>query len=166
MNYLETEPTHVQVCSDLQQHVFLKLFTVDQTCFTDDNKLLVPQNASVVVGHFETAVSHATRLIPNIWTVELKSLLLHVSVYLRLFVCRCLASETECDKLRERANELRRKVDDTQAALLELGRENQSLQVTTPCLKTKEHQAHGNNSVKYFKILVSMKTEEDFLYKD
>jgi len=45
-------------------------------------------------------------------------------------LCRCLASETECDKLRERANELRRKVDDTQAALLELGRENQSLQVT------------------------------------
>ena len=48
-----------------------------------------------------------------------------------LFVFRCLASETECDKLRERATELRRKVDDTQAALLELGRENQSLQVTT-----------------------------------
>jgi len=52
-----------------------------------------------------------------------------------MFVClcmsmsRCLASETECDKLRERANELRRKVDDMQAALLELGRENQSLQV-------------------------------------
>jgi len=42
---------------------------------------------------------------------------------------RCLASETECDKLRERANELRRKLEDTQAALLELGRENQSLQV-------------------------------------
>ena len=51
-------------------------------------------------------------------------------------VCRCLASETECDKLRERANELRRKVDDTQAALLELGRENQSLQVTT---RTVDH---------------------------
>jgi len=46
-------------------------------------------------------------------------------------VSRCLASETECEKLRERANELRRKVEDTQAALLELGRENQSLQVTT-----------------------------------
>jgi len=43
--------------------------------------------------------------------------------------CRCLASETDCDKLRERVSELRRKVDDTQAALLELGRENQSLQV-------------------------------------
>ena len=45
-------------------------------------------------------------------------------------VSRCLASETECDKLRERASELRRKVEDMQAALLELGRENQSLQVT------------------------------------
>jgi len=46
-------------------------------------------------------------------------------------VSRCLASETECDKLRERAGELRRKVEDSQAALLELGRENQSLQVAT-----------------------------------
>ena len=43
---------------------------------------------------------------------------------------RCLASEGELEKLREKNNEMRRKLDDTQAALHELGRENQSLQVS------------------------------------
>ena len=64
----------------------------------------------------------------------LLSVCVHVCLPVCLCVCvcvsRCLASETECDKLRERASELRRKVEDMQAALLELGRENQSLQVT------------------------------------
>lgn len=47
---------------------------------------------------------------------------------------RCLDFEAEVERLREKANELRRKYDDTQAALHELGRENQSLQVcTSPC---------------------------------
>ena len=45
------------------------------------------------------------------------------------FFIRCLASEGETEKLREKTTELRRKLDDTQAALHEMGRENQSLQV-------------------------------------
>jgi len=45
--------------------------------------------------------------------------------------CSCLASEAECEKLRDRASVLRRKFDDTQAALQELGRENQTLQVNS-----------------------------------
>jgi len=56
-------------------------------------------------------------------------LCVYMSRCLSVCMSRCLASETECDKLRERASELRRKVEDSQAALLELGRENQSLQV-------------------------------------
>lgn len=42
---------------------------------------------------------------------------------------RCLTSEEECEKLRQKSTDLKRKLDDTQAALQELGRENQSLQV-------------------------------------
>ena len=48
----------------------------------------------------------------------------------RALLERCLASEGELEKLREKNNEMRRKLDDTQAALHELGRENQSLQVS------------------------------------
>jgi early endosome antigen 1 len=40
-----------------------------------------------------------------------------------------LSSENEVKKLQEKANELRRRLDDAQAGLLELGRENQSLQI-------------------------------------
>ena len=40
-----------------------------------------------------------------------------------------MTSEEELEKLREKSTELRRKLDDTQSALQELGRENQSLQV-------------------------------------
>lgn len=46
-----------------------------------------------------------------------------------LNMSRCVASENECAKLREKAVEVRRKLDDTQGALQELGRENQTLQV-------------------------------------
>ena len=48
----------------------------------------------------------------------------------RALLERCLASEGELEKLREKNSEMRRKLDDTQAALHELGRENQSLQVS------------------------------------
>ena len=41
----------------------------------------------------------------------------------------CLTSEADVEKLREKNTELRRRLDDTQAGLLELGRENQSLQI-------------------------------------
>ena len=47
----------------------------------------------------------------------------------RALLERCLASEGELEKLREQKNEMRKKLDDAQAALHELGRENQSLQV-------------------------------------
>ena len=46
-----------------------------------------------------------------------------------MLVERCISSEGECEKLREKVTEHRRKLDDAQAALQELGRENQSLQV-------------------------------------
>ena len=42
---------------------------------------------------------------------------------------RCLAAEAELDRTRSTTVELRRKLDDSQAALHELGRENQSIQV-------------------------------------
>jgi hypothetical protein len=50
------------------------------------------------------------------------------------FVCaicsvRCLKGEGEIEKLQTKALELQRKLDNTTAAVQELGRENQSLQV-------------------------------------
>ena len=42
---------------------------------------------------------------------------------------RCLGAEGELDRSRSSLIELRRKLDDSQAALHELGRENQSIQV-------------------------------------
>ena len=42
---------------------------------------------------------------------------------------RCLGAESELDRSRSTLVELRRKLDDSQAALQELGRENQPIQV-------------------------------------
>lgn len=42
---------------------------------------------------------------------------------------RCLKRESECEKLQKSSVDLRRKLDDTTAALQELGRENQTLQI-------------------------------------
>ena len=43
---------------------------------------------------------------------------------------RCVKGEGEIEKLQTKVVELRRKLDDTTAAMQELGRENQSLQVS------------------------------------
>jgi hypothetical protein len=46
---------------------------------------------------------------------------------------RCLGAESELERSRSVVVELRRKLDDSQAALHELGRENQSIQVRSGC---------------------------------
>lgn len=48
---------------------------------------------------------------------------------------RCLGAESELDRSRSTIVELRRKLDDSQAALHELGRENQSIQVGNVVIK-------------------------------
>ncbi|XP_067127818.1 early endosome antigen 1-like isoform X2 [Centruroides vittatus] len=53
----------------------------------------------------------------------------------RALLERCLKSEGECERLQETTIDLRRKLDDTMAALQELGRENQTLQA-----KNTKHQ--------------------------
>lgn len=45
---------------------------------------------------------------------------------------RCLEAEAEVERARSNLIELRRKLDDSQAALQELGRENQAIQVRSP----------------------------------
>lgn len=48
-----------------------------------------------------------------------------------MWLCsRCVKGEGEIEKLQSKMVELRRKLDDTTAAMQELGRENQSLQVS------------------------------------
>ena len=54
---------------------------------------------------------------------------------------RCLAAEGELERTRTSTVELRRKMDDSQAALHELGRENQALQVR---LKSEIFNALGH----------------------
>lgn len=46
-----------------------------------------------------------------------------------VYLSRCVKGEGEIEKLQTKVVELRRKLDDTTAAMQELGRENQSLQV-------------------------------------
>eukprot|EP00105_Crassostrea_gigas_P000515 XP_011412354.2 PREDICTED: early endosome antigen 1 [Crassostrea gigas] len=58
----------------------------------------------------------------------------------------CLTSEEKCENLRQESIDLRRKLDDTQAALQELGRENQSLQITTT--KVSSRKWADDNEVK------------------
>ena len=43
---------------------------------------------------------------------------------------RCVAAESEVERLQGQLTQLRRKLDDSTAALHELGRENQNLQVS------------------------------------
>lgn len=53
-----------------------------------------------------------------------------------LWLCfRCVKGEGEIEKLQAKVVELRRKLDDTTAAMQELGRENQSLQVSVKTLR-------------------------------
>lgn len=47
----------------------------------------------------------------------------------RGLVERCVAAESEVERLQSQLTQLRRKLDDSTAALQELGRENQNLQV-------------------------------------
>ena len=55
---------------------------------------------------------------------------------IRSLLERCLAAESELDRSKSNVLELRRKLDDSQAALHELGRENQSIQVCSPLKST------------------------------
>ncbi|XP_030829452.1 early endosome antigen 1-like [Strongylocentrotus purpuratus] len=48
----------------------------------------------------------------------------------RALLERCLSNEKDVEKLQAKTAELRRKLDDAQAAMHELGRENQALQIT------------------------------------
>lgn len=46
-----------------------------------------------------------------------------------IFFLRCIKSEGEIEKLQAKLVEMKKKLDNTTAAMQELGRENQSLQV-------------------------------------
>merc|ERR1719479_384543 len=61
--------------------------------------------------------------------LELEAKVESTSDELRSLLERCLGAESELERSRAGLIELRRKLDDSQAALHELGRENQSIQV-------------------------------------
>ena len=60
---------------------------------------------------------------------------------------RCVKGEGEMEKLQAKALEMRRRLDDTTAAMQELGRENQSLQVSRMTTRASSDR-HGHVSVK------------------
>lgn len=65
-----------------------------------------------------------------------------------MWLCsRCVKGEGEIEKLQSKMVELRRKLDDTTAAMQELGRENQSLQVSeeTPELMGLKYRYVGRS---------------------
>lgn len=62
-------------------------------------------------------------------TLELEAAVGSASEERRGLLERCVAAEAETERTRNMTVELRRKLDDAQAALHELGRENQSIQV-------------------------------------
>jgi early endosome antigen 1 len=64
-------------------------------------------------------------------TLELEAAVGSASEERRGLLERCVAAEAETERTRNMTVELRRKLDDAQAALHELGRENQSIQVCT-----------------------------------
>lgn len=76
--------------------------------------------------------------------------------------CRCVKDEGEIEKLQAKVVEMRRKLDDTTAAMQELGRENQSLQV----LHTHSHTPiHVHNSTWGFEVTFYLNpTPADTLY--
>ena len=65
-------------------------------------------------------------------TLELEATVSSATEERRSLLERCVAAETETERARGVTVELRRKLDDAQAALHELGRENQTIQVLLP----------------------------------
>lgn len=63
-----------------------------------------------------------------------------------LVVFRCVKGEGEIEKLQAKVVELRRKLEDTTAAMQELGRENQSLQVSRETPSELQEQNHKKNT--------------------
>lgn len=66
---------------------------------------------------------------------------------------RCVKGEGEIEKLQAKVVELRRKLEDTTAAMQELGRENQSLQVSHEAPTELQKQKHRKNSRELAKVL-------------
>uniref|UniRef100_UPI00358E9FF8 early endosome antigen 1 n=1 Tax=Myxine glutinosa TaxID=7769 RepID=UPI00358E9FF8 len=62
----------------------------------------------------------------------------------RALLERCVRNESESEKLQSRVTELRRKLEDAQAAMQELGRENQSLQIKQTQALSRKWTDDGN----------------------
>ena len=67
--------------------------------------------------------------VTNIFLPVLEAMLANKNDERRILLERCIASEDECEKLRDKTAETNLRLEDTQSALQELGRENQAFQV-------------------------------------
>uniref|UniRef100_A0A2C9K1A3 FYVE-type domain-containing protein n=1 Tax=Biomphalaria glabrata TaxID=6526 RepID=A0A2C9K1A3_BIOGL len=104
---------------------------------------LLSENLTTIRADFtvaESKVDELTKLNDQLRgeKLELEAKLEHNNDERRLLVDRCVASEKECEKLRDKVAEQRHKLDDMQAALQELGRENQTLQITTTKVQARK----------------------------
>ncbi|XP_060565596.1 early endosome antigen 1-like [Ruditapes philippinarum] len=85
-------------------------------------------------------VSELTKLTDELKgeKLELEAKLENSNDERRLLLDRCVKSEGECEKLQQKSLDLKRKVDDMTTALHEMGRENQSLQITTTKVQSRK----------------------------
>ncbi len=74
----------------------------------------------------------------------------NISEEKRALIERCINSEEECEKLKNEVFQIRHKLDDSIAALHELGRENQSLQIEQTKLVSRKW-ADDNDVIKCMK---------------
>lgn len=86
----------------------------------------------------------------------------------RALLERCLSSEGEMEKLQGKVMDLRRKLDDTTAAMQELGRENQALQIKpartrTLLFTTHCHHSHVQSLSLRYSIKLCLKPEHPLL---
>lgn len=104
---------------------------INQLRQTSDSANRELENLLAKCNEAETKLEKQNRLMDKALSdrLELDAKVESASDERRSLLERCLAAEGELDRSRSTLVELRRKLDDSQAALHELGRENQSIQV-------------------------------------
>lgn len=132
-----------KLAEEQNRRVALERVKEEEATRFEMQQAVLTENLTTVRGDLMTAlqkVEDLTRVSEELkgGKLELEAKLENSNDERRLLVERCISSEGDCEKLREKVTEHRRKLDDAQSALQELGRENQSLQITTTKVKTRQ----------------------------
>lgn len=115
----------------------------EESARTELQLSVLNENLGTVRGDLVAAqqqVSELTKLADELKgeKLELEAKLENNNDERRVLLERCLKSEGEFEKVQTKTLELKRKLDDSQAALQEIGRENQSLQITNTKVQSRK----------------------------